>query len=256
MSSDLVDKLGEHLEQSATIRFSHVDAAGIVFYPRYFELLAEKFPVLPISSAPFAMLIEFLRPNHLGDQVRILYECNESTNDWSYSGRIKDSEYFSLRSLPADDVQLNADAHRPHSPAFRADPVLIGAWASGSDGFLQVSRYFELISAAVEQWFERTLDLPSRQLHIVGRNGIPTVKLKTRCRALPRLGGTVEMWVRPAQVGRRSIQFTTWLVRDNDCLMETEQVIVFVRMNAEGFCSEALPDTVRSRLQEQLVRNQ
>lgn len=253
---DTPDQHGQRTERLATIRFSHVDPAGIVFYPRYFELLSEKFPVLPISSAPFAMLIEFLKPNHLGDQVRIVYERNESTNAWFFSGRIEEAEYFSIRSLPATDYQVNADAHRLDAPAFRADPVLVGAWASSADGYLQVSRYFELISAAVEQWFEETLDLPSRQLHLIGRNGIPTVRLKTRCRELPRLGDTVEMWVRPTQFGRRSIQFTTWLVRDNASLMVTEQVIVFVRMNAQGFRSEALPDTLRSRLQEQLVGNQ
>ena len=246
----------KRISRSATIRFSHVDPAGIVFYPRYFELLADKFPSFALSTAPFAFRIEFLKPNHLGDELQIEYETDGSTTAWKFWGRMSGSEHFSIHSLPIGEDMPGTDAHRPDVPAFRAPPLQVRAWASGGDGSLQVSRYFEMISSAVEQWFEKSLDLPFRQLHMVGKNGIPTVKLETRCLQLPRVGDSVETWVRPADIGNRSIHFTTWLVRDGECLMETQQVIVFVRMNAAGFHSEALPDTLRERLQKQLVEDQ
>ena len=42
------------MERTVTIRFSHIDGAGIVFYPRYFEMLGELFADLPFAKAPFA----------------------------------------------------------------------------------------------------------------------------------------------------------------------------------------------------------
>lgn len=247
-----INQDGRLTEQLATIRFSHVDFAGAVFYPRYFELLGDAFPALPIWTSPFAFDMRFVKPNRLGDRIRIVCECDQATNAWSFSGRIEESEHFSIRMQPATDRRLRADAHRPAMSSFRAEPVVIGAWASGGDGVLQVPRYFELISGAVEQWFGEALDLPFHVLHTVNRNGIPTVRLKTRCHELPRLGTTVQMWLRPTHVGRRSVRLTTWLVQDKVCVMETEQIIVFVSVNADGFRSREWPDELRRRMRQQL----
>ena len=59
------------MERTVTIRFSHIDGAGIVFYPRYFEMLSELFADLPFAMAPFAMQTDFLKPNYLGDQLSV-----------------------------------------------------------------------------------------------------------------------------------------------------------------------------------------
>jgi 4-hydroxybenzoyl-CoA thioesterase len=73
-------------ETEIPIRFAHVDAAGIVFYPRYFEMLNQvveewfeaelgtSFRTLhddDDSGVPMVHVeTDFLRPSRLGDRVR------------------------------------------------------------------------------------------------------------------------------------------------------------------------------------------
>jgi len=241
---------GRPEERSITIRFSHIDAAAIVFYPRYFELLSQAFPEVPAVAAPFAMCAEFRKSNRLGDKLRIVHET--SGTEWSFSARLDGVEHFKICSLPSKDSQLTANAHRPDESAFLAKTETLGSWATDHTGCLQVSRFFEYANIAVEQWFEETLGMSFAQMHLVHKLGIPTVKMTTRCRELPRIGNSVTMWVRPMKIGSRSLTYNTWLVRDDQCLIENEQVIVFARMTENGFEMIAIPDDVRARLEEQL----
>lgn len=239
------------MERALTIRFSHIDGAGIVFYPRYFEILSELFADLPFAKAPFAMQTDFLKPNYLGDQLYIAYQ--NSGDDWHFSGRMDDMEHFSIRSLTQGEMQLDASAHRPDQPAFQSDAIQIAPWATDCTGHLQVSRYFELINVAVEQWFPRTLGMSFHELHTVHSGGIPSVMMRTRCRELPRAGESAAIWIRPTEIGEKSLKYTSWLVRGDECLLENEQIIVFVRLSGREFQSIPIPDGLRERLQEQYV---
>jgi acyl-CoA thioesterase FadM len=237
------------MEQCITVRFSHIDIAGIVFYARYFEILSELFPELPFAQAPFAMQTDFLKPNYLGDEVQITFD----EANWSFTGRTGGAEHFTIRSLPEDESVLSASAHRPDLPAFQSDPMVISPWASDCTGYLQVSRFYELLNFAVEQWFARSLDLPFRELHSDRRWGTPSVMLRTRCRELPHAGDSFRIWIRPTEIGRKSLKYTCWLVRDDECLLENEQTIVFIKVDGPNFETIPIPDEMRERLQEQYV---
>ena len=239
------------MERTVTIRFSHIDGAGIVFYPRYFELLSELFSDLPFAQAPFAMQTDFLKPNYLGDQVNIAGQANG--DDWSFTGRMDDAMHFSVLSLTQEEMQLDASAHRPGQPAFQSDAILVAPWLTDCTGHLQVSRFFELINVAVEQWFPRTLGMSFHELHTVHSGGIPTVMMRTRCRELPRTGDCVTMWIRPTGIGEKSLQYTSWLVRGEECLLENEQIIVFVKLHGRDFKTIPIPESIRERLQDQYV---
>ena len=241
------------MERTVTIRFSQIDGAGIVFYPRYFEMLSELFTDLPFAKAPFAIQTDFLKPNYLGDQLDIDYENNASSGDWSFTGRMGDAKHFSISVLPREESELDASAHRPDQPSFQSDAMLIAPWASDCTGYLQVSRYYELINVAVEQWFPRTLAMSFQELHTANSGGIPTVVLRTRCRELPRAGDSVTFWIRPTGIGETSLKYTSWLVRGDECLLENEQIIVFVKLNGRDFQTIPIPDGMRERLQEQYV---
>jgi 4-hydroxybenzoyl-CoA thioesterase len=239
------------MERTFTIRFSHIDGAGIVFYPRYFEMLSELFDELPFAKAPFAMQTDFLKPNYLADQISVT--SKNDVGGWSFTGRMGDTKHFSISSLPEDQGQLDASAHRPDYPSFQSDGISIAPWTTDCTGHLQVSRFFELINVAVEQWFPRTLGMSFHELHTVRHGGIPTVVMRTRCRKLPSAGDSVTMWIRPTKIGEKSLQYTSWLVRGDECLLENEQVIVFVKLNGREFQTIAIPDDIRERLQEQYV---
>jgi acyl-CoA thioesterase FadM len=85
---------------------------------------------------------------------------------------------------------------------------------------------------------------------------MPTVVLRTRCRELPRAGESVTIWVRPTAIGGKSLTYTTWMVQDDECLLETEQVIVFIKRKGREFISMPIPDEIREGLQEQYVAAQ
>ncbi len=247
------------MERSLTIRFSHIDGASIVFYARYFEMLSELFTDVPFAKAPFAIRTEFLKPNYLGDEIKIVFEGTDSRlkpllqgTQWSFTGTIGDTKHFSIASLPQAESGLDADAHCPDQPAFQSDAMLMSPWATDCTGFLQTSRYFESLNAAVEQWFPRALDTSFHRFHADG-NGMPTVVMKTRCRELPAAGESVTVWIRPTEIGKKSLTYKTWMVRDNECLLETEQIIVFVKIEGRDFHTMPIPEKMRERLQEQYV---
>lgn len=248
------------MERSVTIRFSHIDGASIVFYPRYFELLSELFADLPFAREPFAMQTDFLKPNYLEDEIQISFEREESgrkplvqaDDSWRFIGRMNGTEHFSIRSLPEAE-RLDKAAHRPDRPAFQADAMYLAPWTTDLTGKLQLSRFYELLNAAVEQWFPRALGISFHELHTVRRCGIPTVIMRTRCREMPRGGEQVKIWIRPTRIGTKSVTYTCWLVRDAECLLENEQTIVFVKRNGRRFKSIPIPEVVRERLQKQYV---
>ncbi len=241
------------MERTVTIRFSHIDGAGIVFYPRYFEMLSEFFTDLPFANAPFAIQTDFLKPNYLGDQLDIAHESNSSSGDWAFIGSMGDTKHFSIASLLQEKSELDASAHRPDQPAFQSDAILIAPWTTDCTGYLQVSRFYELINVAVEQWFPRTLAMSFHELHTLRCGGIPTVVMRTRCRELPRAGDSVTIWIRPTRIGGKSLEYTSWLVRGDECLLENEQTIVFIKLNGRDFQTIPIPDGMRERLQDQYV---
>ena len=241
------------MDRTVTIRFSHIDGAGIVFYPRYFEMLGEYFTDLPFAKAPFAMQTDFLKPNYLGDQLDIAHENNSSSGDWAFTGSMGDAKHFSIASLLPEKSELDASVHRLNKSAFQSDAMLIAPWTTDCTGYLQVSRFFELINVAVEQWFPRTLGMSFHELHTVCSGGIPTVMMRTRCRELPRAGDSVTIWIRPTRIGEKSLKYTSWLVRGDECLLENDQIIVFVKLNGRDFHTIPIPLGLRERLQDQYV---
>lgn len=240
------------MERSLTIRFSHIDGANIVFYPRYLEILSELYADVSFMQAPFAIQTNFMKPNYLGDLVDVACEKDATSDGWVFTGRKNGQEHFSIKSLPVESA-LDRSAHRPDRPAFRADAMSLAPWTTDCTGNLQVSRYFELQNAAVEQWFPRTLATSFHEFHVVNGFGMPTVEMRTRCRELPRAGDTVTIWIRPTEIREKSITYTCWLVRDDACLLQNEQVIVFVRQDKGKLQTIPIPAEIRALLQEQYV---
>jgi acyl-CoA thioesterase FadM len=241
--------------REAVVRFSHVDAAGIVFYPRYIEMLAQAFPELAAPETPFELEIEFRRPMPLGARLALSIDTPDPKRGWRLSAVTRGELQFTMKYTALAEPGLDARAHEPASTPFRSEPMPVAYWAVGPDRRLHLSRYYEFIHAAVEQWFEKALETPFPQLH-ADCSGIPTVHLVTRCAALPRLGKETRVWIRPTRVGNRSVRFDSFLVEADDCLIKTSQAIVFVQRTAGGFRSVAVPDRLRARLTQQLAGHQ
>jgi 4-hydroxybenzoyl-CoA thioesterase len=165
---------------------------------------------------------------------------------------MNNERHFSIQAFDTDG-ELAPDAHLPEMPAFKTRSRTVGAWTCGVDGRMSLSRYFESLNMAIEEWFEDTLDLPFHELHVGRRVGIPTVQFNTRVAALPEAGANASIWIRPVKVGGRAMTFCSWLVSEGRCLVENEQVVVFVRMLDEGYETMPIPDTIRESFESRLV---
>jgi len=232
-----------------TFRFPQVDPAGIGFYPRYFEMVSRCFPDAPFLVCPTAIKTQFLKPNRFGDQISISFE--RDSDEWSITGRMNGNDYFSMRPLQ-QGAALTADACQDLAATFKTCAERVGDWASNGNGRMHLSRYFEFLNTAIEEWFEDTLDTPFHELHVGRKIGIPTVQFNTRIRELPVSEDEVSIRIQPTKVGERSMTFKSWLVSGDQCYVENEQVIVFVRMLDDGYESMPIPDYIREKFLEQL----
>lgn len=225
------------------VRFPQCDAAGIMYYPRYFELLTRYFPGSPITNTPLAMQIRFSRPNRLGDRLAI--GLVEEKNSWAYSGCMNGVEHFRVVSAPLEKMEKKA-------ARFVTMPDVVGQWAVGADDTMQLSRCFEYFSDAVEMFMEDVLATTFHEMHIGRRVGIPTVGFTTTVNELPRVGEEIVTSVQALKVGSKSLTLRHQLLRGQECLVENEQVIVFVEMLPDGFQSMDIPDDMRGPLRERL----
>lgn len=71
-------------------------------------------------------------------------------------------------------------------------------------GIVFYPRYFEMINAVVEDWFDDTMGIGFNQLVKSGR-GVPTVSLETQFHAPSRLGENLAFHLVPQAVGRTSL---------------------------------------------------
>ena len=238
--------------REVVIRFPQVDPAGIIFYPRYFEMVQQAFPAVPINAFPCAVKTQFLRPNRFGDRIELSLECGDTAADWSVTGRMDGQKYFSMLSINTEDTDgiLAASLSAP----FSTNEMGVGEWCVGRNGHMHLSRYFEFLNMAVEEWFEEALNLPFAELHVGQNTWIPTVQFNTQIVSMPRLDDRVSIQIRPDRLGRRAMTFTSWLIANGHCHVVNEQVVVFVRMLEEGYESIDIPDYIRSEFEQQLDR--
>ena len=236
-----------HIERDFRVRFAQIDGARVIYYPRYLEIIAETFPEARMDEPPFDMQIRFMRSNRLGDDIHMVFEANP--RGWSVSGSV-DEPHFTVEVAGCPAESKSAGEQRQAS--FNGGEFEVAGWICGGDGRLHLSRYYELISRAIEQWFERSLGMTFHQLHIAQDIGIPTVQLNTRCLRRPSAGETVSMALRPISVGNSAVQLKSWLILGDDVLLESLQVIVFVQLHRETIQTIRIPGALKNAMSSQL----
>ena len=235
-----------------TIRFPQVDPAGIVFYPRYFEMVQRCFPDVPFSRIPVGVKTQFLKPNRFGDRMTLRFDRGTAGDDWSVTGSMQGSTCFSMTPIDAGDA--TASIQTSQAAAFVSKESAVGEWCVDQQGRMHLSRYFEYLNMAIEEWFEEVLDLPFAELHVGRRIGIPTVQFDTRVFCLPNTGDDIAIRIQAIRTGGRAMTFASWLVSGDRCLVESTQVVVFVSMQDDGFESIDIPDYIRSAFEQQMAR--
>ena len=231
------------------VRFSQIDAARVIYYPRYLEIVADAFPEAKMDEAPFDVAIRFLQSNRLGDEIEM--HLQNRPDGWSASGRM-DVEHFSV-ALTRRSGDERAQPYASELASFETEAHMLRDWMCGPTGHLHLSRYYELISDAIERWFESSVGMTFKELHFAREFGIPTVQMDTRCNSLPQRGETVTMGLRPVSVGASAVQLTTWLAGAGNIMLETSQVLVFVELDDDKIKTVRIPDALRARIRAQLA---
>ncbi len=115
-------------------------------------------------------------------------------------------------------------------------------------GIVFYPRYFELLNAAVEDFFARDVGVDFRSLHIDRRIGVPTVKLDTDFIAPSRLGDVLEFHIDVVKVGRSSVDLAIEIKSGDQVRFRVKQVLVC--MDLESGKSLPWPEDVRPRAPE------
>lgn len=107
-------------------------------------------------------------------------------------------------------------------------------------------RYFEMLNAAVEDWFA-AMDYDFRTLHVDKGLGTPTVKLDTEFLSPSELGDELVIEIAPQQVGRSSCTFTYLFTGGGRDRLRGQATIVCMDLSAQK--SAPWPDELRDRIE-------
>lgn len=112
-------------------------------------------------------------------------------------------------------------------------------------------RYFEMLNAAVEDWFALELGVDFRSMHTNRGLGVPTVQLSAEFIAPSTLGEDLTISLTPERVGRSSCTYSAvFAAAGQDRLRATGTLVC---MNLETQTSEPWPEDIRTRMMGVLV---
>jgi acyl-CoA thioesterase FadM len=254
----LVDHQPEDWRYSHIIRFSHIDGAGIVYYPRYFEMLADSFPQQFAMLHPAQLELTFRHPVRLGERLYLQQKAPGASGDFRLEGQSGGNLCFELRmtalAQTADEAaEETADqSWLNHSNAF-VRQVQIGDWMCGADSRLHLGRCYELTAVLMEEWFTHALDCPFATLESTDGALVPTVRLQTAVHELPKSGDWVTASLSVLHIGHSSLGLGMSIQRDDRLLVQTRQTIVFVRHENGQLGSVDIPHHLLELLQPQSV---
>ena len=116
-------------------------------------------------------------------------------------------------------------------------------------GIVFYPRYFEMLNAAVEDWFAQALGVDFRSMHRDRRLGVPTVKLEVEFLSPSELGDRLTIAISPREVGRSSCHLEVVFTGvDRDRLRAR---VVLVCMDLETRRATPWPDDMRARMTEE-----
>lgn len=239
---------------SHIIRFSQIDGAGIVYYPRYFEMLADSFPQQFDVRHPAQFEIGFHHPVRLGERLQLEAQTGPLSNEFTVAGKSGGQLCFELRKTGLESAisaawPANADAS---SSAF-VRQAEIREWMTGANGRMHLGRCYELTAVLMEEWFSVSLRCPFATVQSADGALVPTVKLQTEVQELPSQGDTVQVSLVVLHIGRSSLGLGMTVSRNGQLLVQTRQTIVFVAYQNDQLSSVEIPAHLLGTLNSQLV---
>lgn len=117
-------------------------------------------------------------------------------------------------------------------------------------GIVFYPRYFELINATIEDWFDEQLALPFHTMHGPDAHGVPTVAIEISFSAPSRLGDRVAFALTPLRIGRSSLDLSIEARCGDELRFALKSTLVHIAL-ASGR-PEPWPPAARARIEEQM----
>ena len=95
-------------------------------------------------------------------------------------------------------------------------------------GIVFYPRYFEMLNAAIEDWFADVARTDFAQLHLSDGIGVPTVHINVDFHAASRLGDLIDIAVSVLSVGRTSATFQVEFTSGGEKRVTFTQVLVCI----------------------------
>jgi 4-hydroxybenzoyl-CoA thioesterase len=114
-------------------------------------------------------------------------------------------------------------------------------------GIIFFPQYLVLFNGLVEDWFNRALGVSYAGMVAQGRTGLPIVHLECDFRAITRMGETVDLGLRVARLGNRSLTLDLDCTgADGELRVAATKVLVFTDLRTHR--AVAVPGPVRAAI--------
>lgn len=118
-------------------------------------------------------------------------------------------------------------------------------------GIVFYPRYFEMLNAAVEDWFAQDMGVDFAELHLTRRLGTPTVKLEAHFAAPSRLGEVLQFAITPRRLGKSSCPIAVEVTCEGQPRFTAE--VTLVCMDLDRHKAVPWPDDLRAGIERMLV---
>lgn len=112
-------------------------------------------------------------------------------------------------------------------------------------------RYFELLNAVVEQWFEEGIGVPFAEMHMVREEGVPTLKVDAVFTVPSRLGDVLDFHLLVRRIGNSSVDLVVEAFADGEKRLKMNMVLVHI-LNKTGR-PQPWPDDMRQPMKRYLI---
>ena len=117
-------------------------------------------------------------------------------------------------------------------------------------GIVFYPRYFEMVTATVEEWFAQRLGVPFETLHGPLGAAVPTASISVDFHAPSRLGEVLEFRLTPTRIGRSSVGLSIEAYCGAEKRLTMESTLVFTKEGASK--PDSWPDDLRARIAQDL----
>lgn len=134
--------------------------------------------------------------------------------------------------------------------AFETTALVRFAHVDGA-GIVFYPRYFEMLNAAVEDWFAHQLGADFRSMHNDRGLGMPSVQVEAEFVAPSMLGDELTIRLTPRRIGRSSCTYDAIFVASGRERLRATGTLVCMNLKTQK--SEPWPEDIRQRIVSDLV---